>query len=96
MHKFGLLMALALAACATPASERLPMNQVAGTCDDRALASFVGQVAKLDTGLKMMRISRARSVRVVKAGDAVTMDYNAQRLTVQLDDKGRIASTKCG
>ena len=96
MHKFGLLLPLALIACAAPPSERLAINQVAGVCDDRALGTFVGQLPTQDTSLKMMGFSRARTLRWVPPGGAVTMDYSPQRLTVQLDAQGRIASAKCG
>ena len=96
MHKFGLLMPLALAACAAPPSERLAINQVAGVCDARALGSFVGQLPTPDNGLKLMGFARARTLRWVPHGGAMTMDHNPQRLTVQLDAQGRIASAQCG
>ena len=96
MHRFTLLMPLALAACAPGPSERLAINQVAGVCDDRALGSFVGQRPDQETSLKLMGFARARTLRWVPHGGAVTMDYSPQRLTVQLDAQGRIASAKCG
>lgn len=96
MHKFGLLMPMALAACAPGPSERLAINQVAGVCDDRALGSFVGQLPDQDTSLKLMGFARARALRWVPHGGVVTMDYSPHRLTVQLDAQGRIASAKCG
>ena len=96
MHKYGLLMPLALAACAAPPSERLAINQVAGVCDDRALGSFVGQLPTQETSLRLMGFARARTLRWVPHGGMVTMDYSPQRLTVQLDQQGRIASAKCG
>lgn len=46
--------------------------------------------------LKLMGLSRLRTLRWVPHGDAVTMDYSRQRLTVQLDQQNRIASAKCG
>ena len=96
MHKFALMMPLALAACAAPPSERLTMTQVAGDCDARALGSFVGQLPTPETGLRMMGFARARTMRWVPHGGAMTMDHSPQRLTVQLDAQGRIASAQCG
>ncbi len=96
MHKFGLLLPLTLIACAAPPSERLAINQVAGVCDDRALGPFVGQLPTQDTALKLMGFARARTLRWVPHGGVITMDYSPQRLTVQLDAQGRIASAKCG
>ena len=96
MHKLALTMLLAVAACAAPRDERLAMNQVAGVCDARALASFAGELPTPETGLKMMGFARARTLRWVPHGGAMTMDHNPQRLTVQLDAQGRIATAQCG
>ena len=96
MHKIALLALLSTAACAPGPSERLAINQVAGTCDARALGTYVGQVPTKETSLKLMGFSRARSMRYVPFGGVVTMDHNPQRLTVQLDQQGRIASATCG
>ncbi|MHA1127554.1 MAG: I78 family peptidase inhibitor [Alphaproteobacteria bacterium] len=35
-------------------------------------------------------------VRIIQAGEAVTMDHNPSRLNVQLDVTGRISSLTCG
>ncbi len=97
MPKWSLLMLMPLAACAPGPSERISMTQAgAAPCDDRALTSFVGQAPTQDTALKLMGFSRSRSLRWVPFGGAITMDHNPQRLTVQLDRNGRIASAKCG
>ncbi len=96
MHKFIFLAPVALTACAAPPSERLAMNQVAGVCDARALTSFVGQLPTPETGLKMMGFARAQTMRWVPHGGVMTMDHNPQRLTVQLDAQGRIATANCG
>jgi hypothetical protein len=96
MHKSILLAPLALAACAPGPSERLAINQVAGTCDDRALGTFVGQAPTQDVARQLMGFARARTLRWVPHGGVVTMDYSPQRLTVQLDQQNRIASAKCG
>ena len=96
MHKMLILMLMPLAACAPGPSERISINQVGTECDDRALGSFVGQAPTKENALKLMGFSRSRSLRWVPHGGAVTMDYNPQRLTVQLDAQGRIASAKCG
>ena len=95
MHKVFALM-VPIAACAPGPSERISINQVGAACDDRALGSFVGQAPTQETALKLMGFSRSRTLRWVPFGGAVTMDYNPQRLTVQLDRQNRIASAKCG
>ena len=96
MRKLMLLMLMPLTGCAPGPSERIAIDQVGAVCDDRALGSFVGQVPTKETALKLMGFSRARVLRWVRFGAMVTMDFSPQRLTVQLDPQGRIASTKCG
>jgi hypothetical protein len=96
MPKLYILMLAPLAACAPGPSERVSINQVRAECDARALGSFVGQMPTPENGRKIMGFSGARTMRWVAHGGAVTMDYNPQRLTVQLDQQNRIASAKCG
>jgi hypothetical protein len=96
MHKWSLLMLLPLAACAPGPSERISMTQVAAACDDRALASFIGQAPTQEVALNLMGYSRSRSLRWVPFGTAATTDHDPRRLTVHLDQNGRIASTRCG
>lgn len=96
MRKLMLLSLVALTGCAPGNSERITMDQVAAACDDRALGQFIGQAPTKENALKLMGFSRSRTLRWVPYGGAVTMDFSPQRLTVQLDQQGRIASAKCG
>ncbi len=96
MHRLMLLSLMPLTGCAPGPSERITIDQVGAVCDDRALGQFIGQAPTKETALKLMGFSRARVLRWVPHGGAVTMDFSPQRLTVQLDRQGRIASTRCG
>lgn len=96
MRKIVLLMLVPLNACAPGNAERIAIDQVGAACDDRALASFVGQAPTRETALKLMGFSRSRTLRWVPFGGAVTMDHSPQRLTVQLDRQNRIESARCG
>lgn len=96
MPKWSLLMLMPLAACAPGPSERISMTQVAAACDDRALASFIGQAPTKEVALNLMGYSRSQSLRWVSFGTVATTDHDTKRLTVHLDQNGRIASTKCG
>lgn len=42
------------------------------------------------------RRSRASEVRIVRPGDFVTRDYRSDRLTLELDGRGRVAAVSCG
>ena len=96
MRKIFLPILISLTACAPGPSERISIDQVGAVCDDRALGSFVGQEPTKDTALKLMGFSRSRSLRWVRFGAMVTMEFSPQRLTVRLDPQGRIASLNCG
>jgi hypothetical protein len=83
---------LALAACVPSAPPEapppLPPENACGAAD---LQSLVGQpAAVLDT----MRFGGP--VRVIRPGMAVTMDYSADRLTIEIDRRERIARVSCG
>ena len=96
MRKILPLMLIAIGGCAPGNEQRITLDQVGAECDDRALASFVGQAPTKENSLKLMGFSRSRSLRWVPFGGAVTMDHNPQRLTVQLNQQGTIASARCG
>jgi hypothetical protein len=47
-------------------------------------------------GERMLRASGARTIRWVPQGSAVTMEFNAERITVQLDGSNRVERASCG
>jgi hypothetical protein len=83
---------LALAACVPSAPPKapppLPPENACGAAD---LQSLVGQPA---TVLDTMRFGQP--VRVIRPGMAVTMDYSADRLNIEIDRRERIARVSCG
>jgi hypothetical protein len=96
MRKLMLLALVPIAACAASAAQRTTTNQVGLACDARALGKFVGQAPTQELGLKLMGYSRASSMRWVAFGAMVTMEFDPRRLTVRLDQQGRIAAIACG
>lgn len=83
---------LALAACATP-----PADTVAGgTCNAEPAQSLVGKPAS-DTNLQAaFKASGARTMRSIKPGQAVTMDYREDRVNIYQDASGNIERISCG
>ena len=106
--RFALLSALplcaAMTACATSPSppdstEIPPAVQSDGgnyNCENADLTEFAGKAGSAEVYEQARIKANARHVRVVKPGMAVTMDYRIDRLTVMLDDNGRIESISCG
>lgn len=81
-----------LAGCAaTGPSTGLPPLGAADTCGASVASRFVGQPESALVGVEF-----EGPVRIVGPNDAVTLDYNPERLTITLDGNGRIARASCG
>lgn len=89
-----MLTCLVLAGCGAPGptaplrpSLPDPQND---TCGARDYANLIGQDA---TALE--RVLIMRQVRVIRPGQAITMDFNSQRINFSIDGAGKIASIGC-
>jgi uncharacterized lipoprotein YajG len=87
---------LLLAACGVPPASRSPDGPAVplpaqDTCGAGPYASLVGQDA---TALE--RVLIMRQVRVIRPGQAVTMDFSAERINFEIDAANRIAVIFCG
>lgn len=95
--RFGILaLPLALGACVVVAEAPLPgaPGPVPGPgCDQTGLdpAQIIGRRPE-EIGLDRFPFP----VRVIPPGSAVTMDYNAGRLNLETDARGRIVRFHCG
>ncbi|HWK36307.1 I78 family peptidase inhibitor [Sphingomonas sp.] len=67
-----------------------------GDCKDATSQGLIGQRYDKDMRGKLRGRTHAFKVRVVRPGEAVTMDYMKNRVTVTLDERGLIASVRCG
>lgn len=86
---------LVLAACAAPVTAPPPGPAVpdpaADTCNASGRAALIGQPA---TALE--RVYILGPVRIIRPGDAVTMDYMESRINFELDPVDRIMRVYCG
>ena len=80
---------LALAGCAT-------MPPAEAKCAAEGLAGFVGQPLSPPLQKRLQRRAGARSVRVIRPGEMVTMDYRADRLNIRVDAQERMTRLSCG
>lgn len=62
-----------------------------GRCGAAELQGLVGQKASV---LDAMRFSQP--VRIIRPGMAVTMDYSAERLNIEIGNAGKIKRVSCG
>lgn len=99
MRKLFLFAPLSLLACGAGQNIKVGIDQIppGSKCEPSAiLNSFIGQPASVELAARLMTAARAPKLRWVAAGQAVTMDFSASRLTVQLDAQNRVASMTCG
>lgn len=75
---------------ATPSRPSIPPPQ-SDTCGAGPHASLIGQER---TALE--RVLIMREIRIVRPGDAVTLDFRPTRLNIEIGTDGRIASLYCG
>lgn len=88
---FLLPAVLSLGACATP--EAPPMTS---RCNAEAAQRHVGHAATAEVVAAARNDAGADTVRTLKPGQVVTMEYLAGRLNVYLDASGEIARIACG
>lgn len=82
---------LALAACEGVAQEPPVMDDDRDACGASALQGLIGQPEAVLQGMTF-----GGPLRVIRPGQAVTMDYSAARLNVTLDAGGVIVEIACG
>ncbi|WP_129792900.1 I78 family peptidase inhibitor [Sphingosinicella sp. CPCC 101087] len=66
------------------------------TCSAEGLQDLAGQPATSELGAEALRRSGARTLRWIRPGDAVTMDFRQDRLNVRLDSQNRVEAFDCG
>lgn len=96
IFRIAALAPLALAACvpATPADPGGPAFPVGAddTCNAAPLVPLIGR----DSSALATIGNRRDPMRVIRPGQAVTMDYIATRLNVELNAADRIIRLSCG
>lgn len=104
------LLLLPLAACssgskgltsehqATPPSAQAPgvPDMPEDRCDADAVQSLVGRNADAATVEQARSGAGADRARVLQPGQMVTMEYQAGRLNIDVDESGAITALRCG
>jgi len=90
------LSLLLFASCSTTA-QPVPRSSPDGAlCTADQLIRFKGLLATAELGRKIQRASGARIFRWLPKGTVVTMEYNADRVNVVLDEANRVETARCG
>lgn len=87
-------------ACSAPLVEEAgtppPREYAGGACRVGDATPFVGQAATAELGAQARAAAGARTVRWIRPGDAVTMDFREDRLNIMLDANSKVTSLRCG
>jgi hypothetical protein len=94
-----MILLVALTAC-TPAPPVEPPAQTPpvaeGNCSAEAAGDLVGKPYSAEAVEKARLASGSKTVRVIRPGMAVTMDYRIDRLNIDLDEKDVVTRVHCG
>jgi len=98
-HLSSIALLAVLAGCssndtATPAAQQ-PASQD-GRCNAEAVQNLLGQTVTSALVDQAQSQAGAQTTRVLSPGDAVTMDYNSQRLNIDIDEAESIVRITCG
>ena len=67
-----------------------------GTCSAAGAQNLLGQVATADIVEQARQQSGARTARVLSPGDMVTLEYDSQRLNIDINEAEVIERIACG
>lgn len=98
----ALLAVGTLIACSTMAGQdrmsddkRLDTDAVAG-CTSDSTDWAIGQQASAEVVQRIQRETGSQHVRVIKPGQMVTMDYNPNRVNIDVNDRNEVIAVRCG
>ncbi len=77
--------------------ETVPVHGETGRrCDAGRAQALVGRPATSELAVEAQRLTGAGTVRWIRPGDMVTMDYREDRLNIELDAQSRVKQLRCG
>ncbi|MCP8465791.1 I78 family peptidase inhibitor [Pseudomonas sp. ZM23] len=93
----------ALAGCSSKDSSSDTAPQAAqtppalsGACNAKAVQSLIGKAITPTLAEEARRDAGASVSRVLRPHEPVTMEYNSQRLNIDVDDRGVVHQVSCG
>lgn len=98
-HLCYLALIAALAGCSATApapSEPARPSSNQGRCNAEAVQNLQGKTISLELVNQAQALSSAQTTRVLAPNDAMTMDYDAHRLNIDIDEADVIERLTCG
>lgn len=81
---------------ASPGSSPMPGAPAGSVCNADGAQFAVGKAAGASTTEQARQRSGAYMARILRPGQVVTMEFNAQRLNLDVDAAGVIKRVRCG
>lgn len=91
------VLMLSVGACATmgpPPEAGAPM--AGGMCNAEAVRWVIGREPTQDVVERARVESGSEAVRVIRPGEAVTMDYRGDRLNLDVNERNAVTGARCG
>ena len=100
-HLFAAPLLLIITACTgtlaqAPAPAPAPSGRGGNECKAANAQFAVGQNADAALLEQARQRSGSRIARILRPGQMVTMEYSAERLNLDVDASGKVASVRCG
>lgn len=91
-----LLTGALLAGCASAPRQDAPSAQDDGLCDAEKVQHLLDQRISVELAEQARAQAGARQLRVINPNQPVTLEYNPQRLNIEIDDADSIIRLSCG
>lgn len=95
----SIVLALTVTGCTAAGSGAAPQLPPPSDCGAEALQDRIGQPVTGTTALDLRvggePVATGDTVRVVGPGQAMTMDYRIDRLTIETDANGNLVTARC-
>jgi hypothetical protein len=99
LQHMAIALTLAQGAASAPAqseTERARSIAELMPCDASKARQLVGSMADTRTVARAIKLSGSYNVRIVRPGDPISMDYQTDRITIELDDNNKVVRLSCG
>jgi hypothetical protein len=96
-NALAVALLIALSACAGGPTASTPASAPpSGPCNAAPAQFAMGRNTNAALEEEARTRAGAKTVRVLKPGQIVTMEFNAERLSLTVDDAGRVTRVSCG
>ncbi|MFC3551947.1 I78 family peptidase inhibitor [Lysobacter cavernae] len=90
------VLLLSLSACTSAPPVAGGPQPPSGVCNAEGARWAIGSGVNDDVVNRILRDTGSRDARVLRPGQAVTMDFRQDRVSIDVNDRGAITGIRCG